>query len=159
MRRRRVRRMANGEWRIGGWRDGQADQFVQRFGGLVRRNGFGRDLLSTHNGFPQGGKVWVDITNSASRFVNTGKYRRRAWARKYGLFHSISTHFAGFTQGTGNPLVALTTSGNCQSCGRGTINSPLRINRPHAEKAHSGFTETSVITIRHSPFAIRKSHQ
>jgi len=84
-----VRRIANGEWRIG-MNVERADQLLSGFEGLAGRNVSCRILLSADQRVSTRGDVRYDISNPPSCFVDPREYRRRARTRGYAYLYTIS---------------------------------------------------------------------
>ena len=157
-------RMANGKWRIGMRVERKSDQLLPRPACLAGRHGVGRTLLPADKDISARRAVCDVFADQASGGVNTSQYRGRAWTGKHTVIHSVSSHRARFAQRIGNARTAGRTSWVAEQRASRVANGSLRDAGKKASSAHSITTTEglnavtrSSVSIRHSPFTIRRS--
>jgi hypothetical protein len=156
-RRRKKKRIANGEWRIGMTLERPVDQFVSGPEGVAGCNDLGGVLLSTDVAVPSRRAVWSDCADQTRCGFGAGEHRRRAWSREYRQFRSASANFAGLAKGVGNAHSVGGARRNPGRCQRTAGPRSVRESGQDASRIDSVTTGQAfeMIAIRHSLFAIR----
>ncbi len=102
MRRRKVKRMANGEWRMGVGYGARPNHVLSRSGSLAGCHGLGGGLFSGYQIISKIRIIRLNVANQAIRQLNSGKYCRGTWSRNHCLVHSFLPDCARVFEGIGN---------------------------------------------------------
>jgi hypothetical protein len=155
MRKRRVRRMANGEWRMGVGDGARPDYVLSRSGSLAACNGFGGRLLSGHEILSQIRTLRSDVTNQTICQFNPGKHCGGTREREHRIVCSVLQNSAGVAERIGNAFDPLKPCTASQRRSGQKTHCRLRVCRTHVAGPHSLVANTSItpFAIRHSPFA------
>ena len=161
MKRRRVRRMANSEWRMGVDDGARPNHVLSRSGSLVDFIGFGCRLLSDYKILPEVRAVRADITNPTFRQFYCCKHSGRSWSRKYGFVHPVLSDLTRLIERTRNSFDPFKSGTAYQRRSGEAARCRLRVRGANVA-CYDTFTSGPPMTpfaIRHSPFASsRGSH-
>ena len=159
MKRRRFRRMASGEWRMGVEYGARPNHVLSRSRGLAGCNGSRGIVFSSYEVLSKIRTVRIDVADQTICKFNPNEYRRGPRAREHGFLRAVLSDCARLTEGTRNPLDSFKSRANSQSRSSKKINCGLRVCRTHAAGAHK-VTASKAMTpfaTRHSPFALERS--